>query len=956
MSLYAKHVKKAVAEVLEATGQAVYYHRGEGNTLYYRNEAGEEVPVLDLLGGYGALILGHNHPEILAEAHALLERRVPMHAQFSLREGAGRLAARLNEIVAPQTGGEPFNVTFANSGAEAVEAAIKHAELDRVLKLEALLDEIDLHLAETEAKVRAAEASIPADIFAHSDIRDYVFDTRDFAELRTGIASHNAMQLARRPVFVALERSFHGKLLGSVQLTYGKLFRRPFQFLGLKARFVPAGRPDELDRIVEEESAVLYDLAVENGKVKLVERPLPLFSAFIVEPIQGEGGINVLTAEFGQHLRKTCNRLGCPLIIDEIQSGMGRAGSFLASSLVGLKGDYYTLSKSLGGGIAKISATLIRSAQYRWEFSLLHSSTFAEDEFSCGVALKVLDLLEADGGAAYARIRASGEALMALLEAIRAEYPDIIVSVRGKGLMIGVEFVSQAHAASRILRTTADIDSLGYLISGYLLRVEGIRAAPPGSSPNTLRLEPSMYLDEADLARISAAFRRVCEILRRQDTLPLVYPIARPGRPLPRTEILDFRPPAAAPAPNLKPAVKVAFLNHLISPDWLTQAEPALEGLAYEELRDFVLRMDVDKRTAPYEPVRLRSPLGAEVDFILYPLCAVSEQMVGYLASGQLDDIREDVQERLDAAREDGCVVAGLGMYTSIVTNNCTALRADDIALTSGNALTIAMGLEAVEHASAEAAIHVPQATVAVVGAAGNIATTYAALLAQRAGRLVLIGSARDGSQARLMRTAYGIYDEVWRGLAAGARETAGDFALAVRELDLIRQWLAEGRAPQRNDGRLIAEAMAAAYGEDRFLVLATETDATRQADIVMCAANTDQPFLDSHSFREGAVICDIAVPNNVAPDIAARRPDLRYMQGGIVATPNGESLHPTARAFLGAGQLFACMAETAVLGLAGIHRHFSYGPVTANQVREIAALAKLHGFSLGAAKQAASY
>jgi acetylornithine/succinyldiaminopimelate/putrescine aminotransferase/predicted amino acid dehydrogenase len=910
---------------------------------------------LDLLGGYGALILGHNPPEILAEANALLARKVPMHAQFSLREGAGRLAERLNEIVAPKTGGEPFNVTFANSGAEAVEAAIKHAELDRVLRLEALLDEIDAHRAEAEAKVRLAEASIPADILAHSEIRDYVFDTRNFAELWAGVTAHNAAQLVRRPVFVALERSFHGKLLGSVQLTYGKLFRRPFQFLGLKVRFVPAGDAGALERLAEEERASLYDLAVEDGQVKLVERPLPVFSAFIVEPIQGEGGINVLDAEYGRALRKACNRLGCPLIIDEIQSGMGRAGEFLASSLIGLKGDYYTLSKSLGGGIAKISATLIRAGQYRWEFSLLHSSTFAEDEFSCGIALKVLDLLEADGGAAYARIRASGEALKARLEAIKADYPDIVVSVRGQGLMLGIEFAPQDQAESRILRTTADIDSLGYLIAGYLLRAEGIRAMPPGSSPNTLRLEPSMHLGEAELERIEAALRRVCEILRRQDTLHLVHPIARPGKPLPRAEILDFRRPAEPPKPAAKPAVKVAFLNHLISPEWLAQAEPALEGVDAATLREFVLKMDVDKRTAPYEPVRIRSPLGPEVDFSLYPLCAVSEQMAGYLGSGQLDDIREDVQERLDAARADGCVVAGLGMYTSIVTNNCMALKADDIALTSGNALTIAMGLEAVEQAAAETGLQVPHATVAVVGAAGNIATTYAALLAQKAGRVVLIGSARDGSKARLLRTAHGIYDEIWRGLARGG-EPAGALAEAVAGLGLVRGWLAAGNEPGREAGRLIAEAMDQAHGEGRFIELAADAKATRQAHIVVCSANTDRPFLDAGSFRGGAVVCDIAVPNNVAADIARHRPDLRYLQGGIVATPNGESLHPTARAFLQAGQLFACMAETAVLGLAGIRRHYSYGPVTTSQVREIGALAKLHGFSLGATKQAASY
>jgi len=957
MSLYAKYVKKAVAEVLDATGQAVYYHRGEGNTLYYRDGDGAEVPVLDLLGGYGALILGHNHPQIIAEAHRLLGQGVPLHAQFSLREPAGELAGRLNEIVAPQTGGEAFNVTFANSGAEAVEAAIKHAELDRVMRLETLLDDIDGHLSAAEQQVRKGLASIPADLFAHSEIRDYVFDTRNFAELRAGVTSYNATQLAtRRPVFVALERSFHGKLLGSVQMTYGKVFRRPFQFLGLKVRFVPAERPDLLDQIVAEEQATLYDLEVAEGVVKLVERPLPVFSAFIVEPIQGEGGINCLSAEFGRHLRKTCNQLECPLIIDEIQSGMGRAGAFLASSLIGLRGDYYTLSKSLGGGVAKISATLIRRSRYRWEFSLLHSSTFAEDEFSSRIGLKVLDLLEADGGAAYGRISQLGAGLLAIFQRIRDDFPDIIVDVRGKGLMLGVEFAKQSAAASQILRTAAAIDSMGYLIAGYLLRVEGIRVAPPASSPNVLRIEPSMLLEEADLARVDAAFRRVCAILRHQDTLHFVHPIARPGQPLPRVEVLDFRAATQSAPAAARPAAKVAFINHLISPDWMPDVEPALQGLDEGVLREFVLKMAVDKRVAPYEPVRIRSPLGPEVDFILYPLCVVSEQMAGYLAAGDLADIRDDIQDRLDTAKADGCEVAGLGMYTSIVTNNCAALRADGIGLTSGNALTIAMGLDAVEQASAETGLALPGATVAVVGATGNIAATYAALLGGLAGRVVLVGSGRDGSKNRLLRTAQGIYAEIWQSLAANPHAPAGALAAAVRELVLVQSWLASEQDPGREAGRLIAAAMDAAHGEGAFIALGEGPQATVDAEVVVCAANADRPFLDERSFREGAVICDIAVPNNVVPGLAQRRPDLRYLQGGIVATPNGESLHTTARAFLQAGQLFACMAETAVLGLSGIRHHYSYGPVSANQVREIGALAKLHGFRLGAAKQASSY
>jgi len=959
MSLYSKYVKKAVAEVLNATGQSVYYHRGAGNTLYYFDENRNEVPVLDLLGGYGALILGHNPPDIVSEAQRLLSAGVPMHAQFSLREPAGLLAQRLNDIVMPKTGDEEFNVTFANSGAEAVEAAIKHAELDRVMRLETLLDEIESNLEDVERQVGKGLATIPADIFAHAEIRDYVFDTRNFKELRSGIMSYNNSKLALcRPVFLALEKSFHGKLLGSVQLTYGKLFRRPFQFLGLKVRFVPANRPEAVDKVVEEEQAVLYDVKVEEGRVQLIERPLPAISAFIVEPIQGEGGINCLEADYGRHIRKVCNQLGCPLIIDEIQSGMGRSGSFLASSLIGLKGDYYTLSKSLGAGLAKISATLIRRSHYRWEFSLLHSSTFAEDEFSCRIALKVLERLEADGGAAYTTIRERGDALMSIFKNIQADYPDIIVSVRGKGLMLGIEFAKQDKAASQILRTTAAIDSLGYLIAGYLLRAEKIRVAPPASNPNVVRIEPSMLLSDDDLNHIESAFRRLCKILRQQDTFHFVHAIACPGKTPQRTEILDFRgqpePPALKPA-SPKPPVKVAFINHLISHEDLPDVEPALAGMDNEDLREFVLKMAVDKRTAPYEPVLIRSPLGAEVEFILYPLCVSSEQMVDYLATGNLEGIRKDIQERVTAARNDGCEVAGLGMYTSIVTNNCTALSNNGIALTSGNALTIAMGLEAIEQAAANSGVDLFQSTVAVVGATGNIATTYAAMLGWRAGRIILIGSGRNQAKTRLLRAAYGICEEIWQALAQNFSGPSGRLVAAIRALDKVQEWLRAGR-PENCSGKDIYEELCAVYGEETFIVLSNDSRATCRADIVVCAANADRPFLDADSFHKKAIVCDIAVPGNVADEVPKARPDLYYMKGGIVATPNGESLALSARAFLQAGQLFACMAETAVLGLAGIRQHYSYGPITTQQVREIGALAKLHGFSLALAKKADSY
>ncbi|KUL53970.1 pyridoxalphosphate dependent aminotransferase, class III [Streptomyces sp. NRRL F-4489] len=958
-SAFTEYVQPQMGRVFTALGLDVEYERAEGNTLYHRDDQGELVPVLDLMGGYGSLILGHNHPEIVGHAKDLLDQRRAVHAQFSLRGEAGRLGAALSDAVRRENGvKEPYLATFGNSGAEAIEAAVKHAELVRVSKAQALAEETAAHLEAARDAVRRGTATVDPDAYLLPALQGQAAPAAGIDGLLAAIGAHNAAALATRPLFLALERSFHGKLVGSVQLTYNAGFRAPFQNLGTRVRFVPMDRPEVLDTIAEDERVVLLDTETADGRVRVVEREFPVITAFLVEPVQGEGGIHALTAEQGRAIRLFCNKAGTALIIDEVQSGMGRCGAFLASSLIGLRGDYYALSKSLGGGLAKVSAMLVRRSLYQGEFDLIHSSTFAMDDFSSSIARKVVEMLEADGGALYQRVTERGERLVEMLADLKSAYPDIIEDIRGKGLFIGVQLRDQAGARSMVLRGSAYTGALGYLLSGYLLRQERIRIAPTGSAGNVLRIQPSAFLADEEIERLRGALDRLCRILRYEDTLHLVHPASDRTIPKPRAEIRDFRGAIeeyeqGAPRPVTGPVRKVAFINHLITPAHLRQVDPALADLSDAALRAFVLGMDPVKKAAPYPGVRIDSPLGSAVEFALYPLMVGSEQMGGYLASGDVAGIRADVQERVRAAREDGCEVAGLGMYTSIVTNNCTSLDVPGIALTSGNALTVAMGVQAMERGARDR-FTVADATLAVVGAAGNIASVYSQLFAEKLSRIVLVGSRRDGSARRLRNTVHGIYQECWERIAEGGELTGIPARLA--EEPLIAKWLADGPgADAAERGKAIAAHLEERYGQDPFLTVTQDTDALRDAQLVLCASNSPEPFLTGEHFAQDAVVCDIAVPNNAVADLAERRPDLAYMLGGIVATPNGESLHHTARAFLEAGQLFACMAETALMGLAGIDRHYSYGNITRRQVLDIAALADAHGLRLADYKSAHS-
>src|SRR3990172_1872790 len=387
---------------------------------------------------------------------------------------------------------------------------------------------------------------------------------------------------------------------------------------------------------------------------------------------------------------------------------------------------------------------------------------------------------------------------------------------------------------------------------------------------------------------------RMCEIVRKQDMVHLVCPLTGSTRPKPRRTIEDFRaafppPPLRRERPSSRPARKGAFVNHLISPDYLRQVDPSLEGLTFEELRAFVLKMDPVKRTSPYSPVRIQSPMGSAIDFILYPLCVISEQMAGYITAGNLDEIREDVEERVKAARDDGCEVVGLGMYASIVTNNGLSLRVPDITVTTGNSLTVAMALEAMDDAVATKGWTLADCTAVLVGAAGNIASTYASFLAERTTRLILVGSERAGSMNRVRRTAEVLYEEAFREIQERPAGPWGALARFVREEPLVKEWLVSG-APA-NCGRVLSKALEDRLGDDLPIRMTTDIASIRQGDVVVCSANAPEPFLDPGEFKAGSIVCDIAVPPNVMRSRTAQLADLTYQQGGIVATPNGESL-----------------------------------------------------------------
>lgn len=213
-----------------------------------------------------------------------------------------------------------------------------------------------------------------------------------------------------RKKFVAAKRGFTGRTMGTLPLTWEKKYREPFEPLGYEADFITYNNVEELDKAVTEETAAVW-----------------------LEPVQGEGGIHPATQEFLEAARRVCTERGALLILDEIQSGVGRTGKFLATEHYGIKPDMVTLAKGLGGGVP-IGALLMTDEIAQKMPKGGHGTTFGGNPLAAAAALAVLEEIEARD--LLGHVTEVGEYFQTQLAAITSPK---IRTVRGKGLLIGVE-------------------------------------------------------------------------------------------------------------------------------------------------------------------------------------------------------------------------------------------------------------------------------------------------------------------------------------------------------------------------------------------------------------------------------------------------------------------------------------------------------------------------------------
>lgn len=248
---------------------------------------------------------------------------------------------------------------------------------------------------------------------------------------------------------VSFTGGFHGRTGFALSVTWNPEYRAPFEPLIPGVRFLPFGDIAALAEGIDADTC-----------------------GVIVEPIQGEAGAVVAPAGFLAALRKRCDEVGALLILDEVQSGVGRTGHFLAATHTGVRADITVLSKALGGGLP-LAAVLLTAETASSLAAGMHGTTFGGNPVATAAGLWVVERVNRP--AFLARVRKRGGRLLARLHALVAAHPDVLSEARGLGLLSGVEIAAGAPFGPRELVAAAREQGLLLVRGGD----RAVRVLPP---------------------------------------------------------------------------------------------------------------------------------------------------------------------------------------------------------------------------------------------------------------------------------------------------------------------------------------------------------------------------------------------------------------------------------------------------------------------------------------------
>jgi len=855
---YSRYISPQIGMMLSALKMNMVFHGGKKDSLFTFIR-GKETAILDMAGGYGTNLVGHSNNRINEAIISFLSSgSVSLNNQLSIPHYTGLTAEKLSLMVGQKTG-KSYKVLFGNSGSEAVEIALHHALFEWRKRIEKL-----------------------------RDLQLQMYGSLTYLDV-AGIWQKNDEIVRQAQVrMITLNGAFHGHSTAARSGLGNQKKRIVFSNLPkIEAVFLDDRGEDwqfQVRKILDKSFILLEKVMQTNGHAEIESFRISTVIAALVEPIIGEGGVRNVNPEVMEHLAG----YEFPLIADEIQCGLGRNGQFPAFK----NADYYLFGKALGGGVEKISAVLIDSQRFRFDFSENYVSTFGNGELAALAALKTLEIIEDENLAE--RAARIGDYLIKELLKIRDKYRSVIRDVKGEGVMLGVSFNPNCGSENVMLRALFNTEKAGYLFSAWFFHKHRIRVFPTLSAPDTLRIEPSAFLTEHEANWFCQALEDLCHLLYEKKVYDL-FSFLMDDDPFDDNkgsspEIGYYQTVLENPDPGAK---KVAFIAHLVNPvNELRMLEPDLCRASDTGLRILFNRMQLLMEMKPFRLIA-NNLFNGKIHFSFYILPVDSAELEHLHKSGKTRRVISKIQEAVNMAARDGASVVSLGGYTSILTCNGMSLAEPaSCRIITGNTLTAASGLINLrKHLLASPEFQKP-AKIAIVGATGNIGQVIAEMISTQ--------------------------EDICSSLLLVAR--------SAKRLDAIAKELEKKKSPSIR------------------IETSTELSVLKTADILIICVNTNDPLIYSHhiSKEKPVLISDLSVPSALAKEAALLRNVISLPFSAYVCMPDDQgavisSLSP-------AGTVFCCAGEVMLLGLE--HCPFPLkGHLLPDSLKTISEMAKKHGF-----------
>ncbi|VAW95387.1 Benzoate--CoA ligase [hydrothermal vent metagenome] len=718
---------------------------------------------------------------------------------------------------------------------------------------------------------------------------------------------------------------FHGKTMGALCATGREEYQHCFGLPYDEFQYIPFG-----------DTTALETYFIKNAHKT---------AAFIVEPIQGEGGMVVPPKYYLTRVSELCHQYDVLFILDEIQTGLGRTGYFLAADKEGVSPDCLLLAKALGGGLTPIGACLLSSKAYSENFALKHSSTFAGNSISCKIALASLKLItDKSNDNLIQNTRLNGKFLRYKLEKIAEKYPAVIKSVRGIGLMLGIEIdiTLKDYPANvgTFIGILAEQKLLIPVIVGYLLNKHKIRVAPTLNGQKTIRIEPALIITKEQCNQFIDAFTETISVISSGNSGRLLSYFYQ-SKDIPTIYGLENIKKRNIVLPdNSGKEHTFAFLIHPL--EWKNYAEWDESFTPFTETDIQILE---DKLNGLIEPVvisstRITSKTGVTAygEFIIIPYSTNS--LLKMPKSQSLKVIKSGVA----LAKKRGAKIVGLGAYTSVLTQGGRKVTNEGVPVTTGNSYTVVSAIEATIDACKKLGKNLSELNVSIIGASGSIGSATARLLVGKVNQLTLVGNPKN-----IKKTKKRIIDVVEIIIQHLIEEKTNETITTnncVSNRILKHKYFP--KEVNTSETQLFARHIVESNGTEIPLYWSVDTEKVLpHSDIVIVATSSTEQICEIADFKNNAVICSLSRPANISPELNIKRPDIMYIDGGVVEVPGRPDLN--CKFGFDIGYSFACMAETMMLSLEGYFKNTSIGiNLDNNIINFLQKLANKHGFKLG--------